>query len=349
MFQKALHPDQRYISLREAPPASTMKLNYQAFDSSTSTYNKKIQQTTIDSSGFINPSLKNNNGNYNIYFLGGSTTACFEVIDHLKFVNLVQHKLAIDYQFQVNTYNAGYPGNSSLSSYNKLLNVILPQQPEMVVMMHNFNDLIIMLYQGDYWSTKAKQTKMRKKVELLSDKSLTFYPSYLKNHKKEPFYKLRDGLNELISSFKDKNEGEWRENKQVSSEIDIRQLESDFKSSLLTYIYSCRIYGAKPVLMTQANFFLEDPPLNSAIHQFAKNILQGTGYSYHKIQLLYSNFNQIIKEVAAQEKVTLIDLEKSIPKDSSYLLDMVHLNQKGSQLAAKIISQELAKIIPTTP
>ncbi|MBR9831817.1 hypothetical protein GYB57_06700 [bacterium] len=343
-YYEQLHLNQRYISLREAPPASTIHLSYQAYNTLTDSYKKKIQLTSIDSSGFINPSQNQTNANFNIYFLGGSTTACFEVVDSLKFVNLVQRSLAMNYQLNVNTFNAGYPGNSSLSSYNKLVNVILPQQPNMVVLMHNFNDLAIMLYQGDYWSTKVMRGKVRRKVEILRDKSQVAYLAYLENKKIEPLYKLKEGLNGIFSVF-NSTEKEWHNNKQNPNEIDIQQLESDFKSSLITFIRTCRIYNAEPVLMTQANFLIKDPPVNSLVHQYAKNIMQGSGYDYHKIQMLYTNLNQIIKDLANQENVTLIDLEKKVPKKSTYFLDLVHLNQRGSQLVAEIISQEFAKTI----
>jgi hypothetical protein len=41
----------------------------------------------------------------------------------------------------------------------------------------------------------------------------------------------------------------------------------------------------------------------------------------------------------------IIDLAKEVPQNKNYLYDMVHLNEVGSQYAAKIIAARLKNII----
>jgi len=42
----------------------------------------------------------------------------------------------------------------------------------------------------------------------------------------------------------------------------------------------------------------------------------------------------------------VIDLAALIPQDKEYLYDVVHLNTRGSQLAAQLISEHLYKLVP---
>ena len=60
---------------------------------------------------------------------------------------------------------------------------------------------------------------------------------------------------------------------------------------------------------------------------------------------LYARFNQITREVAIQENVTLIDLDSLIPKTNEFLYDTIHLNQAGSILMGDLVSKKLLEVI----
>jgi len=52
----------------------------------------------------------------------------------------------------VNSYNGAIMGNHSVHSVNTLINKVLPLKPDIVVMEHNFNDLVQLLYMEEgYW------------------------------------------------------------------------------------------------------------------------------------------------------------------------------------------------------
>ena len=42
----------------------------------------------------------------------------------------------------------------------------------------------------------------------------------------------------------------------------------------------------------------------------------------------------------------VIDLAALIPQDKQYMYDVVHLNTRGSQLAAQLISERLQPLVP---
>jgi ABC-type sugar transport system substrate-binding protein len=71
-----------------------------------------------------------------------------------------------------------------------------------------------------------------------------------------------------------------------------------------------------------------------------------SGISVSEFTALYAKFNEAIREVGKQNGVKVIDLARLIPQDSKYIYDVVHLNTKGSQLAAQLISDQLKPMVP---
>ena len=61
---------------------------------------------------------------------------------------------------------------------------------------------------------------------------------------------------------------------------------------------------------------------------------------------LYARFNQAIREVGQANGVLVIDLAALIPQDQQYMYDVVHLNTRGSRLAARLISERLQPLVP---
>ena len=60
---------------------------------------------------------------------------------------------------------------------------------------------------------------------------------------------------------------------------------------------------------------------------------------------LYKIFNNIIRKIAQEKEIVLIDLDLLIPKTNEFIYDTVHLNNAGSILAAESISAALIKTI----
>lgn len=94
--------------------------------------------------------------------------------------------------------------------------------------------------------------------------------------------------------------------------------------------------------MTQFNRLKKDDPFIRAAYD--KN---PQPISYDDFVRLYETTNEIVRIVAKQEKVFLIDLDAQIPSSNEYIYDAVHLNSKGSELVANIISGALKKRYPS--
>jgi hypothetical protein len=92
--------------------------------------------------------------------------------------------------------------------------------------------------------------------------------------------------------------------------------------------------------MTQANRITDHPDPVVAAY-----IARDGRISYQRFKALYDAFNDAIREVGRKDQVMVIDLAREVPADKKYLYDLVHLNDAGSQLAARIIAARLKGVI----
>ncbi|MBS0285740.1 MAG: SGNH/GDSL hydrolase family protein [Proteobacteria bacterium] len=212
----------RFIKLREHRP------DEEKFERPTRNYvnnlepnalERKYYRVVTDKHGFIGPSEIHENPDYKIVFLGGSTTECLYMDEHDRFPYKVGRLLEQSLGKKVNSYNGGVSANESLHSINILLNKVIPMQPQVVVFMHNINDLVILRSQGSYW-----------------------YPNSLKSH-------VQSAKN-IFTRY------EFPEN---SPGFDEQKISEEFARNLRTFIAICKIRNITPVLMTQANRVKDDP------------------------------------------------------------------------------------------
>ena len=112
----------------------------------------------IDKDGFIIPSKKYDHPDLSLVFLGASTTECRFMEEDQRFPYLVGSLLEKKLGFKINSYNAARSGNHSLHSIDILLNKVMPIKPQIVLMMHNINDLVILLYEKSYWNNNSSRS-----------------------------------------------------------------------------------------------------------------------------------------------------------------------------------------------
>ena len=93
-----------------------------------------------------------------LVFLGGSTTECLHMEDDHRFPCQAGTVLERRTTLAVNSYNGGMAGNHSLHSIDALLNKVLPLRPRIVLMMHNINDLVILMHEGSFWNNNPSRS-----------------------------------------------------------------------------------------------------------------------------------------------------------------------------------------------
>lgn len=119
----------RAIRLREHPALLQMEIPIEGEAPFSSTHFR------TDANGYILPHGGNENASQAIYFVGGSTTECYNMPETSRFPHLVGNLLNKSGK-NVKTINAGVSGNHSLSSLNVILNKIAPNKPKAIVLMH---------------------------------------------------------------------------------------------------------------------------------------------------------------------------------------------------------------------
>lgn len=293
-----------------------------------------------DKDGFIMPSRRHEDPDLTVVFLGGSSTQCKFVEEENRFPCLVGTVLESRTGMKINSYNGGVSGNHSMHSLDALINKVMPIDPDVVVMMHNVNDLNILLYHGSYWNDNPYrslvQLQPRANVCLLAC-FRTFMRWALPNLTSR-YYQMKQRLDspERIDEF-----AHIRGKKLT---IDRGWMVAEFKTSLNMFVSVCRARQIVPVLMTQASRLKPKP--DALIEENLRELFDfGVGYSDFKET--YDAFNEAIREVAAANQVLLIDLANSVPQESKHMYDPVHYNDTGCQLAASIIAEKLINDLPS--
>ncbi len=286
------------------------------------------------------PSKIHEHPDYVIVFLGASTTECTWVDEQNKFPYLVGRFLEKETGLKINSYNASKAGNDTLHSINILYNKLIPLKPNVVVMMHNVNDLNILLYENTYWNNNAYRSAIE-----------TEKPSLIKE-----FKEIRDllipytyeGLKEIIRLVRGSKEVDEFKNVRGKKRQPINQayLVNEFKLNLETFIQICKIRGITPVLMTQQNRIKSQP--DRVILKQLNSFGQSKGMTYADYKEIYDLFNQTIRETGAQNGVMVIDLANEVPPEKEFLFDAIHFTDQGSTLAAAVIQEELRPLVKSS-
>lgn len=334
--------DFRYVELREHKPNSViMQRPYENYLSYSNTLVDTIYEMRIDSDGFIKGAQEINKDNVDIIFFGGSTTECEFVSESIRFPYLVGQKLNDKTGKPLKTLNGGRSGNNSIHSLIQMMSKGLPYRPKFMVILHNINDLTGLTQSGSYWKAPPSRSII-KRYELQNNR--------VRGVLRETKNLLIPNIYQIISNRMKKKlndrRDEWldfRPIKKLAIDERFESMKKDFESSLRSFIAISRIWGSIPVLMTQASRH-DLNNVDEKIEQAYEFWTQEFGYQ--KFVELYMEFNEIIRMVAKEEDVVLIDLDKQVPKIPKYIFDEVHFNNEGSKLAAEIISTSLINNYP---
>jgi hypothetical protein len=323
---------ERAIRLREYRPGLKQILLADKQETSFDTLHPKYFLLRIDNDGFIMPSKKYDNPDLTIVFLGGSTTECGHVKENNRFPYLAGKLLGQKLGAKINSYNAGRSGNDSLHSLDILLNKVFPLKPDIVIMLHNINDLSILLHEKSYWnknSTRSVIININDKIvsdyfKVMRDRYIPNLAAALHNFEKSV---------RLLLNSKTKPVDEFAKTRGRPLTVDKQAMLAQFDMNLQSFIYLCKARHIFPVLMTMASRFKGKPDKFVSVKK--------SGLSYEQFKDLFDSFNEAIRKEAQENHVLLIDLAKAIPKQKNYLYDIVHANDNGSILEAQIISHQL--------
>ncbi len=336
----------RTIVLRELNPnqSATLFPSNQYMQDVDSLQQKGFEIIT-NSNGFIeNGNISQENPEIRIIFLGGSTTESLFVETKNRFPSIVERNLRKELNRTVVVHNAGVSGNNSMHSNLVLAGKGIPLKPNFAVLMHNINDLSLLSKTASYWIAPPSRTLINENIRFVntiedSSRSYTFY--VLKSIKDILFPNLYAYLFPRLFPNIPLHRDEFKgfRNKLLNAQLD--EVEKQFISSITTFINLSRAWNIEPILMTQFNRINIDDIALKRLFKASPNI----GLSPEEFVESYKKFNKIIRDVAKQNDVLLIDLAVLIPPSEKFLYDTVHLNDEGSIKVGELISNYMIEII----
>ena len=294
----------------------------------------------IDKNGFIMPSERYVHPDISLVFLGGSTTVCHYLDENLRFPYLTGVLLENKLGIKINSYNAGRSGNNSLHSIDILLNKIIPLNPQIVLMMHNINDVTTLAYEHSYWNNN-----MSKSVIIDMNNEIT--ANYFRIMRDRLIPNIATQLRIISNKIKNKlradraNEDEFAHIRGKTITINKPEAIEQFEMNLEIFIKICQARKIVPVLMTMPSRLKENP--DDLIVYIFKN--GKINFSYQDCRALFDAFNDSIRNKAKENHIPLIDLAKTIPQEAEYMYDTVHYTETGSKQIAHQVSEHLEPII----
>ena len=290
--------------------------------------NNRFVYFETDERSYIKPSRRFKDADYDIVFVGGSTTECLAVTDTLRFHHVVGCELE-KRGLEVNALNIGHEGNTMHEALNLVLNHVLIDKPDFIVLMHACNDISILRTKPDY------STKMGGPVTMHSIQHWVLQICSEKSWMAAFLNKKLDSLSRII-----KHDNMWDERhqelvKKYDQEHGFKKDDGtrckNYRARLETFVDICNNFDIVPVLMTQPTGALTTvitPPWLEESIQF--------------------QFNQVIREVCTEKEAVLIDLQKHITEDIEdfnvplkVFYDGLHVCDCGSIEYGKYIAEQL--------
>ena len=112
-----------------------------------------------------------------------------------------------------------------------------------------------------------------------------------------------------------------------------------YRDRLEKLVRVSRAHGIEPVLITQPTLY--GPGVDPATGVDLGKIKLGEKMNGALMYAVVELYNETLRQVAAQDKVLLIDLAREMPHDSRYYYDYLHYTEAGADRVAEIIYRDL--------
>jgi lysophospholipase L1-like esterase len=279
----------------------------------------QFRKFQTDQNGLVVDTPDENHHTVTILFLGGSTTECNEVAEELRFPTVVQRRLR-EAGLDVATANAGVRGHTTQDSINALLNRSGFRQADIIVMMENINDRLRLGIRGNYDARLGKVSPTSAQAVTGALRSFLEAAWDFITYRSNTVFLLRYWTNQNAAWREETRHAEVSERSIDLYEDAVLQNREKFRENIEIFVSIVRTLGKRPILMTQ--------PLGN----------RSNGQDV---------FNEIIRNVAQRDQVTLVDLDRAIDQErnSAFLYDNIHLNNRGSKFVGELIASSLAPLV----
>ena len=259
--------------------------------------------------------------------LGGSTTWSTALERSQAYPAVLQRLLAQAWPGRrVEVMNAGVPWQNSFHSLLRYVGRFSEWKPHVVIVMHAFNDIF-----------QASEGR------LTSGAFRTDYGHFFGalGNRVNPTDRLANMLGNALSN-------NWLARTWYSDlsgpvetpalkTVDLMKPLPSFRRNLTRIIHRVRQDGAQIILATQPYLYRENMP-----EEERKNLFYDYYYKDYAVvpsiaeqQSAMDAFNAAVRGIARGSNVTLVDLERAVPKSPEWMYDDVHYTVAGAQKVAE--------------
>ena len=305
-------------------------------DNSTNPRLDKSIVHTVNSLGFRGPDFPANRDSVmSIMTVGGSTTECAYINDGKTWTDVVYRQLRASIP-SLWMNNAGLEGHSTYGHIVLMKDLIQKIRPDVVMFLVGVNDM----RRGDLTaSDKSNMKDQYKNVFTFISQNSELCNTIINLLRAREAGKRN--LNGRYVDFSAK-----REDTLVCDEKFIAQYlaEDDayltaYRQRVQTLVDLCVQQQMLPVLITQPTIMGagRDSATGVSLENFKVTEKVNGKLFWRSLE----KYNDVVRSVAAQNGIPLIDLANVMPKSSLYFYDLVHFTNEGCEEVGRILSEEL--------
>lgn len=286
--------------------------------------NKKTGPISINSLGFRGPEIVKDKKNhtFRLAFLGASTTYCAEVSSNdMVWADLLTKMLASHWpEKQFDFINGGVPGYMVKSSIRNLKNRVSQFRPDAIIIYHSTNDLS--------FNTRilAKAQKLVPEKKSINE-DLSWFSQY-----------------SLLAYLVEKNLKILSLQKQAKEiggtlQYETAEITAPFERDLHKLVDESKKAARFVALVTFSHRIREEQSPEEKARASMTSLYYMPYMSVDGILEAFNAYNNVIRRVAREKNVYLIDGNNTIPGDEVHFNDSVHFTDQGSRrMAARIFA-----------
>lgn len=285
--------------------------------------------------GFRGAEIPPNFNDYlSIITVGGSTTECFYLSDGKDWPSLLELNLKKIFPL-VWVNNAGFDGHSTFGHKILIDDFILKIKPDIILLLVGANDV------GREDLNKGYDRRITPKSDD-SIKENILQKSELYNFIKNIFRVLKAREMEVHHKEIDPLKLETlkiNENEKIVIFQQHKKILDNFKKRVNLLIEKCGTANIEPILITQTLLWGDviDPATKIYLAELKTKKGQNGILQWEVLEM----YNDVIRNIAKEKKIFIIDLAKLMPKDSRYFYDEYHFTNLGAEKVAEIIFNDI--------
>jgi lysophospholipase L1-like esterase len=306
-------------------------------------FTQKIDRTTVhtkNSLGFRGPDPPHDfAARLTILTIGGSTTESLVLSDGRTWTDALARRLEPDFPgLWIN--NAGIDGHTTFGHLILLKSFVLRLQPKVALFLMGAND--VGLDQPRTFDEGVVPTAggLRRVANAIADRSEVVNVAW--NLARAARARER-GLGHSELDVKTAERLVLDPAVMDATEAEHRKYLSGYAERLTEIADLTRANGIAPVWITQPALFGDAVDAATGV-ELATIKVNGRGNGHLEWRLLEMH-NDVLRRVASERAVPLIDLARELPKDSRYFYDFLHFTNEGSERVGEIVATHLAPVL----